>query len=85
MEHKKERVEALAVHRQKLEEFLVGLGLFEALTNGELKCHVCGMQVSLDNIGLIVPSGEEILLCCSVARCIHEIKEIQTRGSGNEI
>lgn len=69
--------EILAVHKQKLEEFLRKLGLWESLAKGELKCHICGVTISLDNIGFIIPSGQDILFCCSNAECTFKIKELQ--------
>ena len=71
--------EILAVHKQKLEELLTKLGLWESLVGGELKCCICGVCLSMENIGFIIPSGEEILLCCSNAECIFKIKEFHNR------
>jgi C4-type Zn-finger protein len=68
--------EFFAVHKRKLEEFLKKLELWEPLTRGELKCAICGTKISLDNIGLIIPSGQEILICCCNAECMFKIKEL---------
>jgi len=70
--------EILAVHQQKLEEFLRKLELWEPLTRGELKCHACGVTISLGNIGFIIPSGKEIYLCCSKVECIFKMKEFKS-------
>lgn len=70
--------EILAVHQQKLEELLRKLGLWEALTKGELKCHQCEVTISLDNIGLIIPSGNEIQVCCSKTDCMFKMKGYQS-------
>jgi len=70
------REEILAVHKKKLEEFLRKLDLWNALVKGELKCAVCGKTISLDNIGLIIPSGTEIVVCCANAECIFKAKEL---------
>jgi len=69
------RIKIPAVHKQKLEGFLRELELLESLLRGELHCAVCGTTISVDNIGFIIPSGEEILLCCSNIECIRIIKE----------
>jgi hypothetical protein len=68
--------EFLAVHARKLEEFLEKLGLWESLSKGKLRCAKCGALISQHNIGLIIPSKEGILVCCSGADCIHEIERL---------
>jgi hypothetical protein len=70
--------EILAVHRQKLEGLLRKLGLWESLTRGELRCYECGVLISLDNIGFIIPSNKEILLCCSNMECLFKMKELKS-------
>ena len=69
--------EILAVHRKKLEEFLEKLGLLESLSKGKLKCRLCGATITLDNLGFIIPSGNEIFLCCTRAECVYKLKELQ--------
>lgn len=69
--------EILAVHKNKLEEFLRELDLWDALVKGELKCAVCGKPVSLDSIGLIIPSGDKVTVCCANAVCMFKIKELR--------
>ena len=76
------RQEILAVHKRKLKEFLEKLELLEQLQNGELRCAVCEDTISLDNIGLIIPSGDEILVCCIKAECMFKARELQ--GVSNE-
>jgi len=76
------KTEILAVHKQKLENFLKKLELWEPLSRGALKCAVCGVTISIDNIGLIIPSGNEIVVCCSNAECVFRLKEL--RGEANE-
>lgn len=65
-----------AVHKRKLKEFLERLELLELLQNGELKCAICDTTISFDNIGLIIPSGDKILVCCSGAECMFKAKEL---------
>lgn len=74
--------EILAVHKRKLEQFLRKLELWEPLSRGELKCVVCGVTISFDNIGLIIPAGDTISVCCSSAECMFKVKEL--RGNSNE-
>lgn len=76
------KIEVFAVHKRKLEEFLKKLELWEPLTKGEIKCVTCKTTISFDNIGLIIPSGDKILLCCSKSECIFKLKEL--RRASNE-
>jgi hypothetical protein len=73
-----------AVHKQKLEEFLRELELWEPLLRGNLNCAVCRATISIDNIGFIIPSGQDILLCCSNIECIDKIKKLRKGESKNE-
>jgi hypothetical protein len=63
------RPEILAVHKQKLEQFLKELDLWEPLIKGEFKCVTCGVTITKDNVGTIIPSGENIVFCCSNHDC----------------
>jgi hypothetical protein len=65
-----EKPEILAVHKQKLEQFLRGLELWEPLIRGKVKCTVCGETVTLNNIGAVVPAGKEVVLCCLKQSCL---------------
>ena len=76
--------EILAVHKRKLEEFLRKLELWEPLLRGELSCTICGTTISTDNMGFIIPSGEDILFCCSGTECIYEVKKLRKGESKNE-
>jgi len=69
------RIEILAVHKKKLEESLRELKLWDFLINGELKCSFCGATITLGNFGFIIPSGEEILFCCSSSECVFKLKK----------
>lgn len=53
-----------------------GLGFWEPLRKGELKCSVCGNTITIDNLGLIIPSGREVLFCCQGAECMTRIQSI---------
>ena len=72
-----EKPEILAVHKQKLEEFLRELELWGPLMRGELKCVVCEVTITMDNIGFIIPSGGKIVFCCSNLECIYKIRKLR--------
>ena len=74
--------EILAVHKLKLQEFLEKLELGEPFLKGELKCSVCGVIISVDNIGLIIPREDAISVCCSSAECLFKVREL--RGAPKE-
>jgi len=78
------RIDIPAVHKQKLEEFLKKLEVWESLLRDELTCSYCGTTISLDNITFIIPSGEDILFCCSNIECIYRIKKLRKGESDNE-
>jgi hypothetical protein len=80
-----EKTEILAVHKQKLEEFLRELELWESLLMGELNCVVCGTTITMDNIGFIIPSGEDVVFCCSNPECIYRLRKLQEGESEDEI
>lgn len=80
-----EKSEILAVHKQKLEAFLGELELWEPLLKGELKCAFCGVTITTDNIGLIIPSGKEIVFCCSKLECIDKTRKVQKVEEAREI
>jgi hypothetical protein len=75
-----EKPEILAVHKQKLEIFLRELELWEPLMKGELKCVACGKIITVDNIGIIIPSGENIVFCCSNYECLYKMRKQQESG-----
>ena len=77
--------EILAVHKQKLEQFLRELQLWDPLLNGELKCVSCGETVTVDNIGIVIPSGENILFCCSKLECLSIARKLREGGQENGI
>jgi len=69
--------EILAVHERKLKEFLEKLDLWEPFAKGELKCANCGVTVSKENIALIIPSGDKILICCSIPECMDKVEKLR--------
>jgi hypothetical protein len=72
----RDRPEILAVHKQKLEQFLKELCLWEPLLKGELKCISCGEIITPDNIGIIIPSGDNIQFCCTKNDCLSVTRKL---------
>ena len=73
--------EMLAVHKRKLEEFLRSVELWDTFVKGELKCVLCGVPISVDNIGLIIPSKDKIVVCCLKSECMFKTKEMRSGKS----
>ncbi len=71
------RTEILAVHKVKLREFLEKLELWDSLQKGELKCEVCRITLTIDNIGLIIPLGTKIGICCTEMDCLLKMKQMK--------
>jgi hypothetical protein len=72
-----EKPEILAVHKRKLEQFLRELELWEPFSKGEFRCVTCGKTITVDNVGAIIPSGENIVFCCSSHDCLFKITKQQ--------
>lgn len=47
-------------------------GLLEQFEAGELACENCATQLSWDNLGAVVPSGEKLRLYCDLPDCIEQ-------------
>lgn len=62
-----------AIHDVDLDNFLLNLGLLEALEKGELRCGICGCQLTKENLGCIYPESGEIRICCYKPVCLREV------------
>jgi len=59
-----------AVHDQDLEELLSSIGVLEEMKKGAYKCDVCGDSITLDNLGAIYPTHDEIHFVCEKGICL---------------
>lgn len=62
-----------AVHEKDLEQLLNNLGLSEVMARGELKCSICGVIITLDNLLCVYPSGDEVKVCCNKRECYEKV------------
>ena len=62
-----------AVHEKDLEQLLNNLGLSEVMARGELKCGICGVIITLDNLLCVYPSGDEVKVCCNKRECYEKV------------
>lgn len=81
----------LAVTDKGLEAFLESLGLIDDLKSHILSCSICGVPLSLENIGCIYPIENEVKLCCENLKCLQKImdeitplRKIQTEGGNGD-
>lgn len=61
-----------AVHDCDLESLLRGLDLLEPLRNGELRCSICGCQISQENLLCVYPYKSQVKVCCTKMECYKE-------------
>jgi hypothetical protein len=81
-----EKPEILAVHKQRLEQFLKELEIWEPFSKQEFKCIACGETITMDNVGAIIPSGENIVFCCSNEDCLFKaVKQLETKQETDEL
>lgn len=62
-----------AVHDNDLEQFLASLGVLDGVVNGNYHCIVCGLQISIDNLGAASPKDNEVALICNRPACLLEL------------
>jgi hypothetical protein len=63
-----------AVHDDDLLGFLDSIGLRRALETGEIKCHICGKQVTLENLQALLPLNKKFAVVCSEPTCVKNIE-----------
>ena len=69
---KREKIKA--VHENDLRDYLSSLGLLEKLELKQLRCSMCDIEISADNLGAFYPKQNEIYLSCSRLSCIERLK-----------
>lgn len=79
----RKRIEVKAVWESELKQLLSNLGILEPLLLGELTCALCGRTVNLDNLGLIIPRKDEVLVACDYVPCIQALNKPEV-SSTNE-
>ena len=69
-----------AVHEMDLENFLKSLGILEAITQGRLRCAVCGDTISLETFQCAFPDRGQIKVACHRPECFAEaIKQQESK------
>jgi hypothetical protein len=64
-----------AVFDKDLEKVLKGLGLYDQLVAGEIKCVFCGDVVTLSNLEFIFSKNGKIVISCNSNKCKYQMKE----------
>jgi len=83
-EFRAEKVRVPAFFEEDLEAIAKKLGYYEALVHGEVKCFICGKQVSLQNVGAFIKTGDGIKVVCDSTICLFKairIAEELKRGA----
>ena len=78
------RREIKAVWDSDLKVLLENLGVIEPLIQGDFICIVCDNNVDLDNLGAIIPDGNQVSVTCNDTRCVRAVtsREMESeRGS----
>ena len=65
-----------AVHDDDLFSLLKSLGFLEKVVNGDCKCAFCEQIITIDNLGSILPRGDEIAFSCDSPECIRKISRL---------
>lgn len=65
-----------AVHDDNLEAFLKNAGLYDDLSAGKLKCKYCDSNITIANLGSIVPYSGNIFFVCDNPVCIAKLSSI---------
>ncbi|MDD5017522.1 MAG: hypothetical protein PHO15_05445 [Eubacteriales bacterium] len=68
------------VHDSDIEDLLKSIGCLEKYKEGRLKCMYCNDTITFENFQCIIPSGKEILFCCSKYECYK--KTLEMAGTG---
>lgn len=69
----RKRLDVKAVWDSDLEVLLKNLGILEQLLLGEENCSVCGRTVDLENLGAIIPRGDQPAVTCDDASCVRVV------------
>jgi len=75
-EFRAEKVSVPAFFEEDLEAIAKKLGYYEALVRGEVKCFICGRQVSLQNVGAFIKTGEGVKVVCDSTTCLFKAIKI---------
>ena len=70
-----------AVYDDDLVTLLQSLKVYDDITNGKIHCKYCQQQVTLENLGAIIPVDGQIAFSCDNAMCINRLAE---EGAINE-
>ncbi len=69
----RKRLDVKAVWDSDLVALLKKLGAFDFLVLGSLVCEVCGKNVSLENLGAIIPGKSEVKVTCDDTACVQTV------------
>jgi len=62
-----------AVYEDDLVGYLQSVGLYNDIISGRRLCVFCGNPITLENLEVIVPNGNEIDIVCSNKNCLNQL------------
>lgn len=66
----------LGLPSDKVEDLLEKLHILKNIQNGEIKCIICDNNLTIENIGIIYPNKNEIILSCDMLLCVQKMTEL---------
>ena len=76
MKNKQQKEIIRAIYYKDVASVLESIGLLETLQRGEIRCSICGEQITIDNLRAIAKRSGEYLLCCEKELCIQKLASI---------
>jgi len=71
-----------AVFEGDVVDVLKGLGLYEQLVEGKLRCFICDEVVSLSTLGGLLKVGGRVRVVCNKPRCLWEASKVSAALQG---
>lgn len=76
MKNRQQKEIVRAIYYKDVGYVLESIGLLEALQRGQIRCGICGEQITVNNLRAIAKKSGEYLLCCEKELCIQKLASI---------
>ena len=73
MKNKQQKEIIRAIYHKDVANFFESIGFLETLQRGEIKCSICGEQITINNFKAIANKSGAYLFCCEKELCIQKI------------
>lgn len=82
MEKKQQKEIIRTVYHKDVADFFGSLGLSEEVQRGEIRCSICGEQITLENFRAVSKKSGNLLFCCNQEFCIQKLaSEFKIEGT----